>query len=125
MKWDVDTWGYWAMTGRCTKGERKVEVELRATCNSPGVKLRAPTKDEGLVYFCRDSFYASVELSMWDLKWDESAKDYKRGDAIVDKAQSDLCAVEVGGGPWWSRWTAVSNMKQPMRALVRLPYLAR
>lgn len=122
MEWDISPWGYWKMTGRSTKGLRPFEVELEATCDSPGVKLRAPTETDGMVYFCRDSFLGDVTLSLWKLEWDETSKTYVRGAVVVDRARSSQAALEVGGGPWWDHWKAASNMKQPMRGLVRLPY---
>ena len=32
-----------------------------------------------------------------------------------------VAAVEVGGGPWEEPWKAEARMKQPLKALVRLP----
>jgi len=122
MEWDVSTWGYWKMTGRSTRGERPFEVELEAICDSPGVKLRAPTEKDGMVYFCRDSFLAAVELSLWELDWDPNTQSYIRGKVVVDKARSKQAAVEIGGGPWWDDWKSISVMKQPMRGMVRFPY---
>ena len=78
MEWDVDCWGKWILNGRCTSGKRLFEAEVRATCNQPGVTLRAPTQNDGLAYFCRDSFLADTTLSLWALRWDDDAKDYVR-----------------------------------------------
>lgn len=124
MEWDVDCWGKWILNGRCTSGKRLFEAEVRATCNQPGVTLRAPTQNDGLAYFCRDSFLADTTLSLWALRWDDDTKDYVRvdGPPIIDCATSKQGGVEVGGGPWWDTWKATSNMKQPMRSLVALPY---
>ena len=47
----------------------------------------------------------------------------KGKDPIVDRAVSSQCAVEVGGGPWWDTWKGTSRMKQPLKGLVKLPYL--
>ena len=93
MDWEISPWGYWKMTGRSTKGARPFEVELEAICDSPGVKLRAPTEKDGMVYFCRDSFLSDVKLSLWDLIWDESERTYVRGAAIVEEAVSSHAAV--------------------------------
>ena len=122
MEWDVSPWGYWKMTGRSIKGARPFEVELEAICDSPGVKLRAPTEKDGMVYFCRDSFLASVRLSLWELSLDKTSGEYVRGAVVVDGATSSQAAVEVGGGPWWDNWRDVSVMKQPMKGMVRFPY---
>uniref|UniRef100_A0A7S4K291 Tocopherol cyclase n=1 Tax=Odontella aurita TaxID=265563 RepID=A0A7S4K291_9STRA len=126
MQWDVDPWGKWILRGRCTSGERTFEAELIATCSedNPGVVLRAPTKEDGMAYFCRDSFYADTTLSLWDLHWDKEKREYVRamGPPIVDRARSMQGGVEVGGGPWWDNWSGTSEMKQPMRGLVKFPY---
>lgn len=122
MEWEISPWGYWKMSGRSIKGARPFEVELEAICDSPGVKLRAPTEKDGMVYFCRDSFLSSVKMSLWELNWDKQKKEYVRGAVIVDNATSSQAAVEVGGGPWWDNWKDVSVMKQPMKGMVRLPY---
>ena len=122
MEWDVRPWGEWILTGRSTKGERPFEVALHATCDVPGVVLRAPTEKEGMVYFCRDSFRTNATLWLWELVWDATNGEYVRGKAIIDGATSKHAAVEVGGGPWWDRWKGQSRMKQPFKALVRFPY---
>jgi tocopherol cyclase len=126
MSWEVSPWGKWILRGRCTSGHRLFETELTAICDrSPGVVLRAPTEKDGLVYFCRDSFLADVTLSIWPLQWSEEAKDYVRGSAtpIIESATSRQGGVEVGGGPWWDVWKGTSRMRQPMKALVRIPYI--
>lgn len=122
MEWDISPWGHWKMTGRSVKGARPFEVELEATCDSPGVKLRAPTEKDGMAYFCRDSFLASAKLSLWKLEWDKERREYVRGTVVVEGASSSQAAVEVGGGPWWDSWRDVSVMKQPMKGMVQLPY---
>lgn len=121
MEWDVSPWGYWKLTGRSTAGPYPFEVELEAVCDTPGVKLRAPC-DQGMVYLCRDSFHGNIQLTLWELQWDETKKQYVRGSLILDKASSTQAAVEVGGGPWHERWKGRSVMKQPMKGLVRFPF---
>lgn len=54
--WDVDPWGRWSIRGRTDQFEALVE----AACEAPGTPLRAPTIDEGLAPFCRDSFCGTV-----------------------------------------------------------------
>jgi tocopherol cyclase len=122
MDWNVSPWGNWSMTGRSTGSQYPFEVQLKATCDVPGVKLRAPTEYDGMVYFCRDSFLATVTLCLWELDYDPVVKTYRRGKCILDNATSHQAAVEIGGGPWWDDWKASSRMKQPMRGMVRLPY---
>ena len=125
MEWEVSPWGSWILKGRCTKGTRPFEVVIVAECGAEdGVDLRAPTERDGMVYFCRDSFYAETTLTLWELVWDAEKKDYVRADGppLIDGAKSRQGAVEIGGGPWWYTWKGTSAMKQPMKGLVRLPY---
>jgi hypothetical protein len=53
MSWEVWPWGRWEFRGRCTdpKGKGQFEAEIVAVTaeDVPGVLLRAPTKDEGMV----------------------------------------------------------------------------
>lgn len=125
MEWDVDPWGSWSFSAKCTSGEKLFEVQVVAKCEEEGVVLRAPTQDLGLAYFCRDSFYANVELSLYEIYWDKQQQEYIRGKAILEKAKSipRTGAVEIGGGPYWNPWKGKSKMKQPMKALVKLPYM--
>ena len=136
FEWEVTPWGRWEFRGRCTSGKNKrlFEAELIAVCedNVPGVDLRAPTQKDGLAYFCRDSLLADVELSLWEVQWDEELKDFVKGPCIIDQARSRQGGVEVGGDLWMQNgdlkrggggWKASSRMKQPMKAMVKFPYL--
>jgi len=130
----VHPWGYWELNGQCTSSSgfasRQFDVELIAKIDDvdavPGVLLRAPTEEEGMVYFARDTYYANITLSLWNLQWNDELKEYVRVEPpIVDRAFSSQCAAEVGGGPWWDTWNKTSEMVQPMKGLVRFPYLAQ
>lgn len=125
MEWDVDPWGSWTFSAKCTSGKRLFEVQVVAKCEQEGVVLRAPTQDLGLAYFCRDSFYANVELSLYELVWDPKERRHVRGNIILDKVKSipKTGAVEIGGGPYWNPWKGRSKMKQPLKAMVKLPYI--
>lgn len=133
MEWEVHDWGHWRLTGRCTSkylSKKLFEVELIALCppDVPGMKLRAPTETDGMVYFCRDSFYGNVTLSLYELEYDKDSRSYVRAkdkEPIIDQAVSDQCAVEIGGGPWWDIWKGKSVMKQPMKGMVKFPYVMR
>ncbi|GFH61317.1 tocopherol cyclase [Chaetoceros tenuissimus] len=125
MEWEVDPWGSWKFSAKCTSGKRLFEVDVVATCEEDGVVLRAPTQDLGMVYFCRDSFFANVELSLYELIWDKDKKEYVRGNAILENVKSieRTGAVEIGGGPYWNPWKGKSKMKSFLKSLVKLPYL--
>jgi hypothetical protein len=92
-----------------------------------GTIVRAPTAEHGLAPFLRDSTKAKATFSLWKLNPNNSSQrlSWEEGGCLVDRAISPaLCGVEVGGGPWWEGqgWQGQSRMKQPARALVRLPY---
>lgn len=126
MRWKVSTWGYWELEGKCTVGERPFEVQVIYECNPDEIKglvFRAPTPEEGMVRFCKDTFEAKTTLSLWELEWDSSNKSFVRKDGppLIDRAQSNQGGAEIGGGPWWDKWERVSELKQPIRSLLRLP----
>lgn len=124
MSWEVSPWGRWELRGKCTdKKGNPFEAEIVALTDNDGVLLRAPTKDEGMQYFCRDSSFGNVILSLWEMRYDEDIGDFVRSRIIIDSAQSSQCAVEVGGGPWWDVWKVNSKMSSTMRRIIRLPML--
>jgi tocopherol cyclase len=127
MEWQVAPWGMWKLRGNNTFCERPFEIEVTYTCDperTPGLVFRAPTEKEGLVRFCRDTFEADAELSLWELEWDDTSKRYirKAGPPLVDRARSGQGGAEVGGGPWWDVWKREALVKKPIKALLRLPY---
>ncbi|PSC72651.1 Tocopherol chloroplastic [Micractinium conductrix] len=111
ITWDVDPWGRWRITAR--NGEHEAVVE--ATCEFPGTPLRAPTIDQGLTPFCRDSFCGQARIRVW--RAGQTA-----GPPLVDcTSDGRSAAVEVGGGPWFSRWEQEAEMAAPVKALLNLP----
>jgi tocopherol cyclase len=129
MEWKVSPWGNWTFRGNSTTGDHPFAVEATFECDPevlPGLVFRAPTPDQGMVYFCRDTFEASVTLSLWELQWDVSRNDYVRKyPAVVDEARSNQGGAEVGGGPWWDTWTGGSELKKSTKALLRLPRMVQ
>jgi tocopherol cyclase len=123
MEWDVDPWGRWVLTGRCTSGDRLFESQISATCDAPGTVLRAPTQ-QGMKLACKDSFLATATLSLWPLEWNEDTKIHQRAKIpIIDQATTSQAAVEIGGGPWWDTWEGKSRMQQPFKTLLQIPFL--
>eukprot|EP00980_Cylindrotheca_fusiformis_P003126 scaffold721_cov131-Cylindrotheca_fusiformis.AAC.16 len=99
MDWNVSTWGYWNLTGRSTIGDTPFDVEVTYECDPerfPGLVFRAPTPDEGMVYFCRDTFEANVTLSLWHLEWD-GTQFVRVYPPVIDQAQSNQGGAEIGG----------------------------
>lgn len=126
MKWNVSTWGSWQLSGRSTfDRDRMFDVDVVYECDpttDPGLVFRAPTPDEGMVYFCRDTFVAQTNLSLWALEYDEAIGQYKRVmPPVIDNAYSRQGGAEIGGGPWWTDWRTTSEVKQPILSLLRLP----
>jgi tocopherol cyclase len=91
VTWNIDPWGSWQMQAR----NSEFEVELTATTNLPGTLLRAPT-EKGLIFCCRDTMNGQLDLELRQLRGDKSK--------IILKAQSSLCGLETGGGPWEETW---------------------
>ena len=49
-------------------------------------------------YFCRDSGFGRVVLSLWELEYDNDLGDYVRSpdkEPLIDRAHSGQCTVEV------------------------------
>ena len=91
VTWNIEPWGSWQMQAR----NSEFEVELTATTNLPGTLLRAPT-EKGLIFCCRDTMNGQLDLELRQLRGDKSK--------IILKAQSSLCGLETGGGPWEETW---------------------
>ena len=107
VSWDVSPWGRWHASGSTSDG--RVQITLDAECaQEAGVPLRAPTADGGLATFCRDTFHGDVRVVV------------KEDGVVVAELQSDSCALEVGGGPWWSTWRCETAMSEVTRTLLRL-----
>ena len=126
MNWRVKTWGSWVLEGSCTFGDRPFEVKIVYECDSvvtPGLVFRAPTPDEGMVRFCRDTFTANTTLTLWELEWNKASKTYERksGPPLIAGAKSSQGGAEVGGGPWWDEWCGKSQLTQPIKFLLRFP----
>jgi tocopherol cyclase len=130
MSWNVSTWGFWKLQGTCMTGPNPFEVEVVYHCNpqtTPGLVFRAPTPDQGMVYFCRDTFDADTTLTLWELEMDSSTKTFvrKAGPPLIDQAKSAQGGAEIGGGPWWDSWIATSRLKTTIRTLLSIPYQMR
>lgn len=88
VNWCINPWGYWEMFAR----SQEYSVTVRATTELPGTPLRAPTLD-GLQMVCKDTMRGIVTLELRD-----------RASRLIVSATSQLCGVEVGGGPWNEIW---------------------
>lgn len=40
---------------------------------------------------------------------------------VIVHATSNMCALEVGGGPWWQTWKKTARYEEPVRSLIDLP----
>ena len=127
MEWKVSTWGSWELRGNSTFGNRPFEALVTYRCDPqqiPGLVFRAPTPDQGMVYFCRDTFEAETTLTLWELEWNKATRQFvkKPGEPLINNATSSHGGAEIGGGPWWDEWKGTSQVKQPIKALLQLPY---
>ncbi|KAL9263751.1 Tocopherol cyclase, chloroplastic-like protein [Drosera capensis] len=91
------------------------KVELEAVTDDPGTTLRAPTLEAGLAPACKDTCYGILKLRMW-----ERMPDGSKGKAILD-VTSDMAAVEVGGGPWFSSWKGKTTTPELLSRALRVP----
>ena len=57
VSWEVSPWGSWHISA---KGKSHEAVVHATAEEDSGTALRAPTIDNGLTPFCRDSFYGKV-----------------------------------------------------------------
>ncbi|KAG6521549.1 hypothetical protein ZIOFF_018672 [Zingiber officinale] len=99
VRWDVAKWGFWHMSAE----NNTHMVELQATTTDPGIPLRAPTTEAGLDVVCKDTCFGDLKLQLWERKFDGS-----KGKLILD-VTSNMAAVEVGGGPWFSNWKGTTS----------------
>ncbi|KAK3258696.1 tocopherol cyclase [Cymbomonas tetramitiformis] len=63
---------------------------------------------------CKDTFCGHLTLTIWE------RTPQGKGDILVC-AHSKSAALEVGGGPWWTAWSASAKMTEPLKSLVNLP----
>lgn len=125
MQWRAG-WGFWELKGNSTYGDSPFEAIVSYRCDptkNPGLVFRAPTPDDGMVNFCRDTFDASTTLTLWELDWDRTERRFKRkpGPPLIDGAKSVHGGAEIGGGPWWDEWKGGSRLKQPVKFLLQVP----
>lgn len=113
MRWSIDPWGKWNLWA---KGD-DFEALLEASCDKDaGVRLRAPTANEGLSPSCKDTFAANMRLRLWAL----DRTGIRKTEPIVD-AVSSSCAAEVGGGPWWDSWEREAKVNDLVGLALRVP----
>ncbi|KMZ57637.1 Tocopherol cyclase [Zostera marina] len=111
VTWEVSHWGYWHMYA---ENDMHI-VELKATTNKPGTPLRAPTAEDGFVTACKDTCVANLTLQLWVKRYDGS-----KGKMILD-VTSNMAAVEVGGGPWYSTWKGTTSSPRLLSEALKVP----
>ncbi len=88
VNWKIHPWGSWQMWAE----NATHRIEITATTDRPGTRLRAPTLD-GLVFCCRDTMQGQVHLRLT-----------RRDGAMVVEATSQTGGLEVGGSIWEDVW---------------------
>ncbi|KAI5073573.1 hypothetical protein GOP47_0011586 [Adiantum capillus-veneris] len=111
VEWEISSWGLWRMKASTPL----YEVELEAIARQQGTILKAPTDEAGLAPFCKDTFYGELRLEIW-----ERNPKGDRGKVILS-VTSDMAALEVGGGPWYSDWKGRSETDNAISPIVGLP----
>ncbi|XP_052111753.1 tocopherol cyclase, chloroplastic isoform X2 [Arachis duranensis] len=111
VNWEVNPWGYWFMSA--DNGRHVVELEART--DDPGTTLRAPTMEAGLAPACKDTCFGILKLQIWERRYDGS-----KGKLILD-VSSNMAALEVGGGPWFSPWKGQTSTPAVLKRALELP----
>lgn len=111
VNWEISPWGYWHMSAE----NEKHLVELEARAKDLGTPILAPTVEAGLAPACIDTCSGVLKLQMW-----ERRPDGTRGKVIL-KVTSDMAAVEVGGGPWFTNWKGKTSAPELLRRALRVP----
>ncbi|XP_031373715.1 tocopherol cyclase, chloroplastic [Punica granatum] len=111
VEWEINTWGFWYMTAE----NNSHKVELEATTEDPGTTLRAPTAEAGLAPACKDTCFGRLRLQIWEKRYDGS-----KGKVVLD-VTSNMAALEVGGGPWFSTWKGRTNTPELLNRVVGAP----
>ncbi|XP_051151573.1 tocopherol cyclase, chloroplastic [Andrographis paniculata] len=111
VTWEIAPWGHW-----CISAENDTyKVELEATTRDPGTTLRAPTSEAGFTQACKDTCFSELRLQLWEKNYNGTA-----GKVVLD-VTSNMAAVEVGGGPWFSPWKGKTQTPEVARQIVGLP----
>lgn len=97
VNWEIQPWGYWQMSAQTDR----YTVELTGTTTQPGTPLRAPT-EQGLDFCCRDTMNGHVTLEL------RTRSNPGRSQRIF-RAESRLCGLETGGGPWTGVWRSAAT----------------
>ncbi|KAK4419970.1 putative tocopherol cyclase, chloroplastic [Sesamum alatum] len=111
VNWEIAPWGHWSISAE----NETYMVELEATTKDPGTTLRAPTTEAGLAPVCKDTCFADLRLRLWERRYDGS-----EGKVILD-VTSNMAAVEVGGGPWFTAWKGKTRTPEIIKRVVGLP----
>ncbi|XP_072959929.1 probable tocopherol cyclase, chloroplastic [Typha angustifolia] len=111
VSWEIAPWGYWKISG---ENDRHM-VELEATTDELGTPLRAPTAEAGLVTACKDTCFGDLRLQLWEKRYDGS-----KGKMILD-VTSNMAALEVGGGPWFSEWKGETSSNEVLSGILQVP----
>lgn len=89
LHWNIAPWGSWQVRAE----NERFTVEVTGRCDRPSTPIRVPTT-QGLVFACQDTTHGQVEVQLWE---------HGNHQPIL-RARSNLCGLEVGGGPWDEGW---------------------
>jgi tocopherol cyclase len=89
VHWQIQPWGSWHIWAE----NDAFRVEVAGCCDRPGTFVRTPTA-QGLAFTCRDTTHGCITLQLRE----------KFSNRVKLQAQSSLCGLEVGGGPWDEEW---------------------
>ncbi|KAL0323833.1 UNVERIFIED_CONTAM: putative tocopherol cyclase, chloroplastic [Sesamum calycinum] len=120
VNWEIAPWGHWSISAE----NDTYTVELEATTKDPGTTLRAPTTEAGLAPVCNDTCFADLRLRLWERRYDGRIPAHYHlmymMKVILD-VTSNMAAVEVGGGPWFTTWKGKTHTPEIIKRVVGLP----
>ena len=131
VTWEVSPWGSWRARAKTATHEVEIVAFVAPSDLVPGhtTVLRAPADDDvtGMRPLCRECFRGTMRVSLWERAggyfrgWGPGGDDpdaaFERGRCLLDGVESDVAAVEVGGGPWETDWVGAAEMKEPLGTL--------
>jgi tocopherol cyclase len=109
--------------GRCrlrvwqvdSAGRRSASPLIDASSTTAALEVRAAAGGPGLARGGRQSGLPGSPPAL------EGRRPTLRRTRAHTRVHLCTTAMQVGGGPWWSTWSARADMKEPFRSLVQLP----
>ncbi len=96
ISWVVGPWGSWQIVAR----QGKYRIEVTGATSEAGTLVFSPTSI-GMQQLCRDTTRGRIQLKLWRLAGSV--------EVLELDTQTQLGALELGGGPWIEPWSVRVN----------------